>query len=729
MAENTPIVDFEFTFTYEGETRPALHAAGGSIERGKCVVLCGGSGCGKSTLLRCINHLIPQFYEGELKGYCRINGEDTEGMTAGAAGRIAASVFQDPRSHFFTVNSSSEVAFGLENHGLPQAEIRRRVDEAFRSFGLERLKDRDVYELSSGERQLVAVISAWAMDTELFLLDEPTANLDFAAIGGLRELLLKLKAQGKTLVLSEHRLHYLGGVADEYWIMAGGRIQQRLTAGEMESLSEEERIRYMLRASDLKKIRLPDRRWRETEEKQKMEVENLCCSYRKGGAVLSDISLQAYTGEVIGIIGPNGSGKTTFGKTLAGLLKAAAGQISYQGKPLKAKERQREILFIMQEAEFQFFTNSVENELRYGRKPTRELEDGIEGLLKQFGLWQYRHRHPFSLSGGQMQKLSLMLAYLSEKRVVILDEPTAGLDAESLRECARLIGRMRERKIVFVITHDVELIAQVCTRCICFSNGRLEQEIRMKEDADLNILTRYMEQNFRLSDTARMQKRMSSRRHLDPRTKLLILLAAMMAVSVADMRFVFPVAFVVTALAFFEGFWHSALAGAGFMLLLSGFDALYPGTVLSFFANFFPRLMVTWLGLETIIGQDEATKTLAALRRLHIPEFLITVCSVVFRFFPVLSHDIRLMGQSIKTRGVFYSVLEKLRALPEYMEILLVPMALRVIRIAEALSASAETRGISLKGRRSSYPVLRFWAADAVFIVLLAGALLAGFVL
>ena len=118
---------------------------------------------------------------------------------------MAASVFQDPRSQFFTVNSSNEVAFGLENHGLPQDKIRRRVDEAFRIFHLERLKDRNVYELSSGERQLISILSAWAMDTDIFLLDEPTANLDFAATQQLKEILLALKKQGKTLLLSEHR--------------------------------------------------------------------------------------------------------------------------------------------------------------------------------------------------------------------------------------------------------------------------------------------------------------------------------------------------------------------------------------------------------------------------------------------------------------------------------------------------------------------------------------------
>ena len=189
------MIDFEFEFQYAEAKLPILRQVGGGIPAGRCVVLCGGSGCGKSTLLRCINGLIPQFYEGELKGFCRLNGQDTAGLRIGEIGELAASVFQDPRSQFFTVNSSNEVAFGLENHGLPQDKIRRRVDEAFRIFHLDRLKDRNVYELSSGERQLISILSAWAMDTDIFLFDEPTANLDFAATQQLKEILLALKRQ------------------------------------------------------------------------------------------------------------------------------------------------------------------------------------------------------------------------------------------------------------------------------------------------------------------------------------------------------------------------------------------------------------------------------------------------------------------------------------------------------------------------------------------------------
>ncbi len=144
------MIDFELAFRYADEKSPVLRQIAGNIPKGCCIVLCGNSGCGKTTLLRCINGLILQFYEGERTGFCQLNGQDTAGMSIGEIGELAASVFQDPRSQFFTVNSSNEVAFGLENHGLPQEKIRQSVDETFRIFHLERLKRRESFRRNSG---------------------------------------------------------------------------------------------------------------------------------------------------------------------------------------------------------------------------------------------------------------------------------------------------------------------------------------------------------------------------------------------------------------------------------------------------------------------------------------------------------------------------------------------------------------------------------------------------
>ncbi len=727
MAQNNNAVEFDIKFRYSEEKKPALIAEG-SISKGKCIVLCGGSGCGKTTLLRCINHLVPTFYDGLLKGFCRLNGRDTANMPIGEVGELAASVFQDPRSQFFTVNSCTEIAFGLENFGVSRDEMIKRVDKAFTVFDMEKLRDRNVYELSCGERQLVSILSAWAADTDIMLLDEPTANLDHAAVNRFRETLLKLKAQGKTLILSEHRLYYLSGIADEYWIIDGGEIKQKLSAEQMAEKNIDELSEMSLRTTSLALVKTRQRQSRHEKAGFTFSADNISFGYKNGSNILNGISVSAEQGEIIALAGSNGCGKTTFGKIISGLLKPSSGSVLFNGKKMKKSAIKQNVMFEMQEAEFQFFTNSVINELRYGNKERAGLSEEIERLLKKTGMWEIRNRHPFSLSGGQMQRLSLMLAFLSPKPIVVLDEPTAGLDAANLESCGEIIAEMSQKKLVFIITHDIELMAKVCTRCICISDGKVSREFSLNSDDELRSLTAYMDETFCLSDNARIQKKKKAGR-LDPVTKLLYWLAAMIVISTASNPLVYAVSAAAFAMMLFDGFAALSAAGAGIFSLLFLMNNLFPDSVMSFIAVYFPRLLSAGLVFCTLIGRDEAARTIAALRKCRVPERIIMICSVVFRFFPTLSEDMKLMNQSTETRGAFSSVLQKLKALPEYIEIHTVPMALRVIRIAEALSASAETRGIDLKRKRSSYISVSFGAWDVLFTVILITAVVVGIII
>lgn len=720
------MIDFEFEFQYSEENTPTLRKVNGSIPAGRCVVLCGGSGCGKSTLLRCINGLIPQFYEGELTGFCRLDGQDTAGMSIGEIGELAASVFQDPRSQFFTVNSSNEVAFGLENHGLPQEKIRDRVDEAFRTFDLEHLKNRNVYELSSGERQLISILSAWATDTDIFLLDEPTANLDFAATQQLKNILLKLKKQGKTLLLSEHRLYYLADIADEYWIMANGEIKHKYTAEEAKALLPLQSHTLCLRTLDLEQITVSERSPQPENMPQALSVSNLRYEYgRKNRAILSDVNFSVCEHEIVGLVGANGCGKTTLGKLIAGLYRSTGGEISLFGKAQKPKQLQKQVLFIMQEAEFQFFTNSVLHELQYGHKITAEFEKKTETLLKSMDMWECRDRHPFSLSGGQMQRLTLMMAYLSDKPIVILDEPTAGQDAESLKRCAELIREMGKEKTVLIITHDLELIADACDRCIGLSGGHSDTEFFIRSQQDLQAVRRYMEcfHPTKVSPPKQYKER------FHPATKLLYWLVLTIVISTSDNHLVYAAYAALMLLTAADGRLITALIGSVSFGLLWAANALLPDTLFSFMLVLFPRIIAVGISMMTLIGRNEASRTLTALRNMHLPERFIMIVAVIFRFFPVLSGDMKLLRQSIRTRGAFVTLWQKLRALPSYIEILTVPMALRVIRIAETLSASAETRGIDLKRRKSNFLSLRFSAWDILFIIMLTASVVVGLIL
>lgn len=720
------MIDFEFEFQYSEENTPTLRKVSGNIPAGRCVVLCGGSGCGKSTLLRCINGLIPQFYEGELTGFCRLDGQDTADLSIGEIGELAASVFQDPRSQFFTVNSSNEVAFGLENHGLPQEKIRDRVDEAFRTFHLEHLKNRNVYELSSGERQLISILSAWAMDTDIFLLDEPTANLDFAATQQLKNILLKLKKQGKTLLLSEHRLYYLADIADEYWIMANGEIKHKYTAEKAKALLPLQLHTLCLRTLDLEQITVSERSPQPENMPQALSVSSLRYKYgRKNRAILSDVNFSVCEHEIVGLVGANGCGKTTLGKLIAGLYRSTGGEISLFGKAQKPKQLQKQVLFIMQEAEFQFFTNSVLHELQYGHKITAEFEKKTETLLKNMDMWECRDRHPFSLSGGQMQRLTLMMAYLSDKPIVILDEPTAGQDAESLKRCAELIREMGKEKTVLIITHDLELIADACDRCIGLSGGHSDTEFFIRSQQDLQAVRRYMEcfHPTKVSPPKQYKER------FHPATKLLYWLVLTIVISTSDNHLVYAAYAALMLLTAADGRLITALFGSASFGALWAANVLLPDTLFSFILVLFPRIIAIGISMMTLIGRNEASRTLAALRNMHLPERFIMIVAVIFRFFPVLSGDMKLLRQSIRTRGAFVTLWQKLRALPSYIEILTVPMALRVIRIAETLSASAETRGIDIKRRKSNFLSLWFSAWDVLFFVVLTVSVVVGLIL
>ena len=713
-------VEFSLDFTYSEEKSQALNSVKGSIAPGKCIVLCGSSGCGKSTLLRCVNHLIPQFYEGELKGFCKIAGKDLEGLSIGETGRLAASVFQDPRSQFFTLNSDTEVAYGMENAGIPRDKIVSRVGEAFRVFHMEKLRDRNVFSMSSGERQMIAIISAWAMDTELLLLDEPTANLDHASVSQFSQALKILKNRGKTLLISEHRLYYLNDIADEYWFMENGEIKNRYTASQLQKMELSELNALGLRTTDQTKICSVLQDVDTVVHRDRFCIKNLNFRYKnRSEDVIKNVNLESCTGEVVGFVGANGCGKTTLGKLAAGLIKPRAGEFFFNGEKISGKKLINKSIFIMQEAEFQFFTNSVLNEVYYGMDHVEEKKEEIEELLRYTGLWECRNRHPFSLSGGQMQKLVMLTACLSSKPIVVLDEPTAGLDYNSLKVCADLIRRMQKEKIIFLISHDLELLSMVSTRCVSICNGEIDKIFELKKSSEFEQLKDYMENRLRPEGLIRERLVKKEKRYLDPRIKLIILLAAMTAGIGTDHALILLVMLVGMAGALYESKWGILLGTIGSMGLIYSLYAFFPSVATSFIAHFFPRIIVIGVGAALVVSPQEGPRVLAGLRAMHIPEKINMVIAVIFRFFPVLHMDLSIMSQAIKTRGFFSSFLQKIKAAPEYLEIMIVPMVFRVLRIAEALSASAETRGITLKGKRESYTAIKWNLADSCMSLLL----------
>lgn len=459
------MIEFQdVSFRYEADSADqALKSIDLEIRQGECIVLTGESGCGKTTLTRCINGLIPDFYEGKISGSLLFEGEDLLVVPQHKKSSHIGTVFQDPRSQFFTVNSTDEVAFGCENLSMSTETINANVDRSFRTLQMEDLKDKSLFKLSSGERQKLAIASIYAMDTEVMVLDEPSANLDQSTIEILRRILLGLKREGRTLIISEHRLSYLMGVADRYLYIRDGKIVKCWTPEEAAGLSEAQRNRYGLRS--FQKVTLKDIKKENTSGTEEREIEGKGLAVKLGKTeIFRDLDFcfrWGDKGKVIGIIGDNGSGKTTFARTLCGLLRPSSGKIFIDGKEMKPKELTKRSYFVMQDVDYQLFTESVRHELTLAERKNHSGSN-LEGIMEKLNLAPYADRHPLSLSGGQKQRVTIAAAFVSGSDILVLDEPTSGLDGKNMQLLKQIIRSLKgQGKLVFVITHDMEFLDEL----------------------------------------------------------------------------------------------------------------------------------------------------------------------------------------------------------------------------------------------------------------------------
>ena len=473
-------LSFSYVSELTGDRVEALKDVDLSADAGSLTLVCGASGCGKSTLMKALTGLVPQMTPGELDGAVRINGRNLADVALTDVGHLCSSVFQNPRTQFFCDTVAEELAFCGENYGRERATLRQQSERAAKLMGISHLLERKLTTLSGGQLQKVALACALASGAPVLLADEPTSNLDPAAISEVRAALKVLKEQGLTIVVVEHRLHFLRGLADQVLLMEGGRVTRRWNGAEFFSMGQAQRRSLGLRTlvdpgppetwvgqvQAGRQEKQPDRQ--ENREAAANPVRLSCrgLSFAYGASpVFEGLDADFPAGQITCIAGANGVGKTTLVRVLCGLAAPSSGTISLDGVPASRKTRRSACALVMQDTGRQLFSDTLAGELTIGA--SHASGQSGEQLLADFDLANLGERHPLSLSGGQKQRLVIAAARATGRPIVILDEPTSGVDARHLDSITATLRRIAdEGAAVVVVTHDGEFAAACADRLI-----------------------------------------------------------------------------------------------------------------------------------------------------------------------------------------------------------------------------------------------------------------------
>ncbi len=457
------------SFNYDSSEKSAIKNIFLEVKQGELVVFCGKSGSGKSTIAKLINGLIPKMQSGKISGHIYINKQDVSELAMYELSKMIGSVFQNPKTQFYNIDTTSELAFNLENQGLEKDYIKERINFVMKKFNIEHLLNRNIFELSGGEKQIIACASILIANPKIVVLDEPSSNLDIYSMKKLKEMILYMKEQGKTIVLIEHRIDYIIDCVDSVYYMESGNLAFHYSVKEFKSLPKSKFKKMGIRYSqeDLLKNK-------PATGTSDILMNNFMYTYDKFSKFkqLNSKTIAIPKNNVVAIIGNNGSGKSTFAKCLCGLYKDFKGQVIYGNQRLKRKQLLKKSYLVFQDVNSQLFTERVDQELKLLNFNVNDFL--VDNMLEKVKLLEKKYEHPLTLSGGEKQRLAISTALLSEKEMIIFDEPTSGLDLYHMEKVARLIKDLHDSgKQIFIITHDKSLILEVCTYVIHFEHGQI----------------------------------------------------------------------------------------------------------------------------------------------------------------------------------------------------------------------------------------------------------------
>ncbi len=499
----------DLSFTYAETPRPALRNINGEIEEGTFVVIMGHEGAGKSTLCCALNALVPRFFRGEYHGKVLVHGiEVAKARVAEMAPRVGL-VLQDFEAQLFSTSVELEMAFGPENLGLPRDEIERRIDRYLRFVGLAEMRRREPASLSGGQKQRLAIASVLALEPPVLVMDEPTTDLDPVGREEVLSVADTLRRERRTLLVVEQDPETAVG-ADQVWLMREGEIvaqgppRQVLTdLALLEScgvqpppplalfralnwpgqpLTPQEAI-ALIQQHGLARPR-PLKTGGQTADGRPviLEVQDVDYTYpAREVEALKGVSLQIREGEFVAIVGQNGSGKTTLAKHLNGLLKPTRGEVLFRGRPVREIRRTEiahRVGYVFQNPDHQIFSNTVREEVGFSLKMAgldeKTIRERVAEALEVVGLSGYEEEVPFTLTKGERQRVAVASVLAAQPEVIILDEPTTGLDYRHQRRMMEMLRELHRRgHTVIIITHSMWVTAEYAERVIVMKDGRI----------------------------------------------------------------------------------------------------------------------------------------------------------------------------------------------------------------------------------------------------------------
>lgn len=433
-----------------------------NFKPGEVTVITGHSGTGKSSLLKVINGIIPEYDCGDVKGDVLYKDKSLLGMSILERSKFISTVFQNPKTQFYCINSTDELAFQLENRCIERNLILDKIHYYSDVLGSKDLLDKNIFELSGGEKQLIAITASGISENEIILLDEPSSSLDYESIKNLKRAIIELKKRNKIIIIVEHRLFYLKDIVDKLCVIENKTFKEytkEYFSGDFfERVSEKHNLRNF---NEIFKSDFLNRQYEKVDMLQKNTPSNFanrsitCLHFKKtyDKNTIFDFSVSFNTG-INFIIGQNGVGKSTFINLLMGIIKGK-GEVFYKGE--KLKKRYENIFAVMQDVNYQLFTESVWQELG-----TVTKQDDLKNeALRKVHLFNKKEMHPSSLSGGEKQRLLLAMSMVSQNPIIVFDEPTSGLCKMQMDILIGFLNQMVEQgKTIIIITHDFEFIKQ-----------------------------------------------------------------------------------------------------------------------------------------------------------------------------------------------------------------------------------------------------------------------------